>query len=395
MIIASDTDPTIALSILSSSGLIGAPLVPTETAMKKSIIDATYPVRKYLEIEGVHDYRTQQQGPEHKVTKETYFVRPASLERTETSLYRPVTKEGDPRIWFYDLKSYARAYNLLILISGPNALYVVNCSDDAVMRSIQGGQNPLFEQLLISSDGLTVAAQELLEELKAIGRRGFIPSKRSGDTGIGFTLEKLLGIQANSSRAPDYKGVELKAGRQKSFNQSLFAKTPDWKLSALKSAKELLYKRGRHSQKKARLQLFHSLFVPKANSYDLQLEVDYNRGLLVQFCNVSGRREDDVLWELETLREALASKHRETFWVNGIVRSGATGEEFHYHEGTYTRGPNVEAFPLLLEAGEVFVDYTMWAPKPGGQDNKGFLFRMKKNRLEALFGTPRTFDLTQ
>ena len=34
--------------------------------------------------------------------------------------------------------------------------------------------------------------------------------------GVGYTLETLLGIAANSSKAPDYKGIEIKSGRQKS-----------------------------------------------------------------------------------------------------------------------------------------------------------------------------------
>lgn len=35
------------------------------------------------------------------------------------------------------------------------------------------------------------------------------------DTAIGRTLETLLGININSSKQPDYKGIELKAFRDK------------------------------------------------------------------------------------------------------------------------------------------------------------------------------------
>lgn len=48
-----------------------------------------------------------------------------------------------------------------------------------------------------------------------------------------------------------------------------------------------------------------------------------------------------------------------------------------------------------LRKGDTGVGYTMWAPSSGKQDNKGFLFRMKKNKLEMLFGKPKVFDLTK
>ena len=66
---------------------------------------------------------------------------------------------------------------------------------------------------------------------------------------------------------------------------------------------------------------------------------------------------------------------------------------FLYHEGIYTRGPNVDVFPLLLEAGDVFVDYTIKQNPIGSAKDQGYLFRMKKNNLHALFGKPKVFDL--
>lgn len=393
MIHASDTDPSAAFAVLSSLGLSTSFLVPTETAMKKSIIDATYPVRKHFRDNGFHDYALQHQGEATKEIKKSFFVGPDKLTETKTSLYRPTTKDGDPRIWFYNLKSYAEAYNLLALLVVNSDLYIINCSDRGLIASLEDGSNPLFAATGIASSGLSPSAAELLSKLRVIGQKGWVPSLRSGDTGVGFTLETLLGIPANASRTPDFKGVEIKSGRAKSSNQTLFAKTPDWKGSPSKSALELLNRRGRYSEEKQRLQLFHSIFAPRPNSYDLQLEVDHEKGLLKQFCVILDKHEDDVFWELEVLQEALRKKHAETFWVRSKNRDGKDGEEFLFYEGTYTRGPNINAFPLLLEAGDIFVDYTMWAPSPGKQNNKGFLFRMRKNRLEMLFGKPRVFEL--
>ena len=89
-----------------------------------------------------------------------------------------------------------------------------------------------------------IVAKELLGKLESICEMGFIETMRSGDTGVGFTLESLLGIAANSNRAPDYKGIELKSGRSKAHKKgkmTIFSKTPDWSISNLKSSTEILH----------------------------------------------------------------------------------------------------------------------------------------------------------
>ena len=393
MILASDTNISNVLSIFSSCGLKAAFLVPTETAMKKSIIDATDTAREYLLKTGMHDYKNQKLGTDYKVLKETFFVGEKELTKTVTSMYRPTTKKGDPRIWFYQLNSYAVAYNLLAIIANEDAVYVINCSDQNILKSLDNGSSPLFNALQIANDGLTTEARELLGLLQNIGKSGWVKTKRLGDTGVGYTLEELLGIAANSSRAPDYKGVEIKSSRKRSVNQTLFGKTPDWKKSRLKSSLQILEERGRFSTEKNRKQLFHSIYAHKQNSYGLQLEVCTEESLLKQYCNIADRREDDVLWEISILQDALRKKHRQTFWVKSQTRIIDHTEEFLYHEGVYTRGPNIEALPLLLEAGDVFVDYTIKQNPNGSAKDQGYLFRMKKNNLDVLFGKPKAFDL--
>ena len=115
--------------------------------------------------------------------------------------------------------------------------------------------------------------------------------------------------------------------------------------------------------------------------------------MLKQYCNIADRREDDVIWEISILQDALRKKHRQTFWVKSQTRIIDNTEEFLYNEGVYTRGPNIEALPLLLEAGDVFVDYTIKQNPNGSAKDQGYLFRMKKNNFDVLFGKPKVFDL--
>ena len=55
--------------------------------------------------------------------------------------------------------------------------------------------------------------QELTEKILEIKNKGFIKTHRLNDTGIGKTLEDLLGIQENNLRLPDVGEIELKAKR--------------------------------------------------------------------------------------------------------------------------------------------------------------------------------------
>ena len=109
----------------------------TATQLKKSIMDATKPVRELLANTGIHDYSTQEQGTHAKVTLEFYYLEDENVEGTtlipvsneKASLYRPTSGNGDPRIWFTNLKKYVEAGDTLAVIVNPyenNSLYAFN-----------------------------------------------------------------------------------------------------------------------------------------------------------------------------------------------------------------------------------------------------------------------------
>jgi len=216
MLEKSDTSLSDTLKAFNGFNLDVGLLVPTDTGMNKSIMDATATVREYFIDTRFHDYDTQAQGPDNKVTKRAFFVWPDRLEETTASLYRPMTKKGDPRLWFRRLGNYADPFNLLALIVRDDAVYIINCSRAEILASINRPDTPLGE---IAAHALPVGIDpvvaELLDMIGEVSARGFVSTMRPGDTGIGMTLETLLGIDANSSKAPDYKGIEIKAKRIK------------------------------------------------------------------------------------------------------------------------------------------------------------------------------------
>ena len=103
-------------------------LVPTATGLKKSIMDATEDIRKFLSGSGIHAFAEQPQGSEHKRFVPTNLISDEGVVSTKTSLYRPESKSGDPRIWIYALTKYAGAGDLLALTKSPEGLTVINLS---------------------------------------------------------------------------------------------------------------------------------------------------------------------------------------------------------------------------------------------------------------------------
>lgn len=116
MLSMADTSLDLFLPVFATTGVPVAFLVPTPTGYGKSIMDATSPVRQLLKDAGLHDYASQRQGPENKVQIKSYFVSDDELIESKASLYRPQTKQGDPRIWFADLRRYCSPCNLLAII---------------------------------------------------------------------------------------------------------------------------------------------------------------------------------------------------------------------------------------------------------------------------------------
>jgi len=68
---------------------------------------------------------------------------------------------------------------------------------------------------------------EFQRKIAQIKGMGYVQSHRKGPTGIGKTLEDLLGITENNIAGPDFAIYELKTGRKDSVSMvTLFTKAP-------------------------------------------------------------------------------------------------------------------------------------------------------------------------
>lgn len=342
----SDTNIEQFLPIFAKTGVPVAFLVPTPTGFGKSIMDATAPIRELLRNSCVHDYDQQSQGQNNKEIVDTYIVRPDSLIQTDTSLYRPETKKGDPRIWIYNLKPYCQPCNLLALIVIERKIYVFNLSDRRIADSLfsKGFCYNILEE---ASHKDKLVSEELLNKLHIIHNRGFIPSITPGDPGVGDTLEHALGIERNNSKAPDYKGIELKTtrltrngGNRTTTRSTLFTRVPDEGMSYRQIVDAYGKVQVPRGSTEARLQMYETLMCARVNAYDLILEVDVNNDKLNIMHQEERVRKYVSAWYLENLRKALLLKHHETFWVKAQSETRGGIEFFRYDKVLHTKNPN-------------------------------------------------------
>lgn len=378
----------------------------TATGLKKSILDATTPMRTYFKENNVHDYELQAQGPEHKVTKKTYILTGGKVIESTTSLYRPVTKEGDPRLWIYGLKDTTQADDIhAIIAQNPNELYVINLTKIDIPRFCETDiENPIRDLVKGLSDYADIVSEELLFRLAEF-KGMWLDTDLRADTAIGRQVEALLGIQMNASREPDYKGIELKSfrSRRPSIRKNLFCKVPDWDISFLKSGAEIVEKYGYLSGGVKSYR--NTLRCASPNTQNLRLNMNYPDNLLEieedrKLDAESFKKVADVaVWRLQTLHQCLLTKHHETFWIEVDTRQGDAGQEqFRFNKIEHTRNPNVSQFDILLEQSMITVDLLLGRPKVDletGKAKKGgdaVSFKIKKSAAGLLFPQSKLYS---
>lgn len=361
---------------------------PTITGLKKSILDATQQVRTHFEVEKFHFYYSQGQGPENKVKTKAHLLSPEKCILSTASLYRPNTKKGDPRMWFTNLKKLASPGDQVAIIIFDGEPYLINISEHLIAHELSVSSKPIAKLIKAYIAADTATANELLNKLKTLAKEPF-KALRAGDTAIGFTLEKLLGIEANSSKLPDYKGIELKAGRGGKNRSNLFAQVANWNISPCKKSTDILDKYG--YQREVDFKLYCTVSTKKSNSQGLYFKYDKSQDQLEEWHDSN---ELVAVWPGSVLRERLLEKHAETFWIEADSFEINGVEHFQLKSVIHTKQPIVSQLLPLIESGVITMDHLI---KRSGKDNsvseKGPLFKINKSNLNLLFPEPQKYNL--
>jgi hypothetical protein len=366
--------------MIKEAGIEYALLFLTETGLKKALLDATQPLRTLLSSKDIHDYYSQGQGGDCKVVLQAVYLDGQDQHEVKTSLYRPQTKNGDPRIWFSRLGKLAAPGEVLALFCIGRGLYFINLSGLGRDKSREAAEQ-FFEE---ARDTNTSVARELLTMFREIAAAGPIEAVCEGPTAVGRSIETALGIQINSSREPDYRGIEIKSSRVplagRGTRQTLFACVPDWSLSNCRSSAEILDNYG--YQREEDFRLYCTVSTLRPNTQSLQLEfITVSQALHETAVNPI---REVAIWPLSRLHGRLAKKHKETFWVKARSETIHGAEHFHLESVTHTRNPSLVQFDTLLADGIITLDHLI-KRKSGRVSEKGPLFKIRREHLADLF----------
>lgn len=373
---------------LTKLGIEFSVFEPTITGLTKSILDATQQVRTHFEVENFHFYYSQGQGSENKVKTKAYLLSPDRCILSTASLYRPNTKKGDPRMWFTNLKKIANPGDQVAIIIFEGEPYLINISEHLIANELSVSTKPITKLIKAYIAADTVTANELLNKLKALAKEPF-KALRAGDTAIGFTLETLLGIEANSSKLPDYKGIELKAGRGGKNRSNLFAQVASWDISPCKKSADILDKYG--YQREADFKLYCTVSTRRSNSQGLYFKYNKSQDQLEEWHDSN---ELVAVWPGNVLRERLLEKHAETFWIEADSFEIDGVEHFQLRSVLHTKHPIVSQLLPLIDSGVITMDHLI---KRNSKNNrvceKGPLFKINKSNLNLLFPEPKKYNL--
>lgn len=223
---------------------------------------------------------------------------------------------------------------------------------------------------------------ELIEKLTAIKKRGYIRTHRKGNTGIGKTLEDLLGITENNIPGPNATMMELKSARKNvSSMLTLFTKSP-----LPKRANSILLQRfGYESAPGNRRKKLHTTI--NAVSFNrlkgkpgFKIDIKSDRINLIN-------PQNEVLgyWDRETLRNSFERKLPKLLYVKAETRGEGANEEFWFNEAWLLEDFDFSNFLKLLREGIIVVDTRIGQYPDGRPHDHGTGFRVFPDKLDLCF----------
>lgn len=124
----------------------------TRNGLEKGILDATAPVVALLLEQKIHNYESQEFGPEHKVILPCTVLSGGNVEETKISLYR-ANKRGDLRFWPGRFSDFATEDHVFAFYVESSNIVLLNLSDDEGTTPMG---NPDFYEILDPGEGVSI-----------------------------------------------------------------------------------------------------------------------------------------------------------------------------------------------------------------------------------------------
>jgi len=252
----------------------------------------------------------------------------------------------------------------------------------------------MAERRILVSGDLTTDSK-FKAAMEAIRDKGFIESHRSGDTGIGKTLEDELGVEENSVQAADLGTVELKANRKNSNSKiTLFTKSPDKRGANNKILRvKYGYKTEESKELNPNINVLHTTVNGKNfNTLDgkpFMKLTEKDDKIYLEHAN-DGILEDEC-WSKEGLKRAFDKKYpsKKMYHVQADSKIENGKESFHYDEAYSLGNFSSDEMMDALLSGDLEMDIRLGVyasgKKVGKSHDNGTAFRVSANKLEECF----------
>jgi hypothetical protein len=218
---------------------------------------------------------------------------------------------------------------------------------------------------------------DIKRELELIKQQGYIPTMKPHDTGIGYTLETLLGLEETNKRGKAdfcYKGLptELKSQRKPTSSMlTLFTLEPpkhDY------NDRKMISTYGYYSEEKQRDGLYATLTAGNYVPQGLKLGLRYDEGEVV-----IEDKDGNIPWVWSF--DELATKIGNIVFAFANKTGSKISERFHYNEAYYLTGLKRDMLFDLFKENKFVVDLRMHIkPENKVVRNHGTGFRIRDLR---------------
>ena len=231
--------------------------------------------------------------------------------------------------------------------------------------------------------------EDFIRKYSNIVSMGWVKTHRAGPTGIGKTLEDLLGIQENNIDGPDFGEYELKSCRINSNSMfTMFTRAPEPSRANTYLRLKYGYSSGAYDndEKVLHATLSADRFSPIADTgHRLKISC-LEDGIYIE----SEEGMENVFWSRSALKCCFEKKYRNKFvYVKAASRGEGAFEEFQFCDAYEVSGFDYDSFIALLEAGKVYVDLRIGQYHGGRNAGKthdhGTAFRIREHDQPLLF----------
>jgi hypothetical protein len=228
---------------------------------------------------------------------------------------------------------------------------------------------------------MTITLRKLKEQLEKIKVLGFIKTHRAHDTGIGKTLEDILGIKENNLRLPDVGNVELKAKRIDSGSMLTIAtKSPE-----PKGVNKVLFGKYKYLDKEGQFNLHSTVCGSRKNPQSFKVVFKNDRLVLKNKSNIA------AYWPVSIFDDVLKAKSNKILLAFAETKGKrkTKNEKFHFTGAYLLSNLNINKFKSAIESDKLKIDIRIGVYRSGKNKGKyhdhGTGFRINKRDFLHLF----------